>query len=191
MAAAALSATNQRTQNVAADPTLLTLDRLFDSSEFRKHGLGEYRWSQRTAAYFTFEVPQAGGKGRDLARRNDAATGLKEGVVPASAFVPEGQSEPLKVESFEFSADESKLLFYTNSKRVCRRNTPGDYWVLDLTSPTLQKLGGNPAPATLMFATFSPHGTRVAYARENDLYVQDLPEDERALIRSILPELGA
>ena len=74
VAAEDLSVTNQRTQNSAADPSLLTLDRIFDSSEFRERGLGEYKWSQRTAAYFTLEAPQAGGKGRDLVH-NDAATG--------------------------------------------------------------------------------------------------------------------
>jgi dipeptidyl-peptidase-4 len=168
-----LSATNQRTQNVAADPTLLTLDRIFDSSEFKERGLGEYKWSQRTASYFTLEAPQAGGKGRDLVR-NDAATGKKEIVVPANAFVPEGQGEPLNIESFEFSADESKVLLYNNSKRVWRRNTRGDYWVLDLATRQLRKLGGKAAPATLMFAKFSPDGTCVAYVRENNIYVQEL-----------------
>ena len=92
---------------MADDTTLLTLDRIFDSGEFQERGLGEYRWSRRTASYFTFETPQTGGKGRDLVR-NDAATGRKEIVVPASNFVPEGESEPLAVESFELSADESK-----------------------------------------------------------------------------------
>jgi len=168
MAADDLSASNQRPQNVELDPTLLTRDRIFDSGEFRERGLGEYEWNQRTASYFTFEAPEGGGKGRDLVR-NDAATGHKEIVVPAGAFVPEGQSEPLKVESFECSADESKLLLYTNSKRVWRRNTRGDYWGLDLTSRRLQKLGGNAAPATLMFAKCSPDATRVAYVRENNI----------------------
>jgi dipeptidyl-peptidase-4 len=173
VAAEDLSASNQRTQYVEVDPTLLTLDRIFDSSEFGEHGLGQYQWSKRTASYFALETSKTGDRGRDLVR-NDAATGQKEIILPAGAFVPAGQSEPLKVESFEFSADESKLLLYTNSKRVWRRNTRGDYWVLNLASRRLQKLGGKAAPATLMFAKFSPDGTRVAYVRENDIYVQEL-----------------
>ena len=37
------------------------------------------------------------------------------------------------------------------------------------------KLGGaNAKPSTLMFAKFSPDGGRVAYVRENNLYVEDL-----------------
>jgi len=95
-------------------------------------------------------------------------------VVPAQAFVPAGKTAPLAVDGFEFSSDESKLLIYTNSKRVWRRNTRGDYWVLDVATRKLQKLGGNAAPSTLMFAKFSPDGMRVAFVRENNLYAQEL-----------------
>lgn len=157
-----------------ADPTLLTLDRIFGSGEFAEHGLGQYQWSKRTAAYFMWESPEGGGKGRDLVR-NTAATGRKDTVVPASALIPPGQSAPLDVQGFELSADESKLLLFTNSKRVWRRNTRGDYWVVEPGKPgSLRKLGGNAAPSTLMFAKFSPDGTRVAYVRENNLLVEDL-----------------
>src|SRR5262249_29650513 len=38
----------------------------------------------------------------------------------------------------------------------------------------LRKLGGNVQPGTLMFAKFSPDGRRVAYVRENNLYVEDI-----------------
>ncbi|HUY34268.1 MAG TPA: S9 family peptidase [Pirellulales bacterium] len=106
--------------------------------------------------------------------RNDPASGGKDLVVPAQAFVPVKATEALKVEGFEFSNDESKLLFYTNSKKVWRRNTRGDYWVLDVVTRELKKLGGDVEPSTLMFAKFSPDGSRVAYVRESNIYVQEL-----------------
>ena len=157
----------------AAGTALLTLDDIFGSGEFDGRGLGQFRWSKRTPSYFTFEAPQAGGTGRDLVR-NDLATGRKEVVVPASAFIPPGQTAPLDVQGFELSADEAKLLIFTNSKRVWRRNTRGDYWVLDVAMRTLQKLGGNAATSSLMFAKFSPDGARVAYVHDHNLYVQEL-----------------
>jgi dipeptidyl-peptidase-4 len=57
---------------------------------------------------------------------------------------------------------------------VWRENTRGDYWVLDLASHQLRKLGGDAPKSTLMFAKFSPDGGRVAYVRQNDLYVEDV-----------------
>ena len=156
------------------DPSMLTLDRIFADNEFKERAAGEFRWSKLTASYFTLESTQADGKRQDLVRV-DAATGNREVIVPASALMPKGAEESLEVEAFEFSADESTLLIYTNSKRVWRRNTRGDYWVFEVGKPgSLRQLGGNAEPSTLMFAKFSPDGTRVGFVRENNIYVQEL-----------------
>ncbi len=155
-----------RAEDPPAADSLLTVGRLFGTGEFATESLPARRWSKKSSTYFTLE------KG-ELAR-HDPATGKKEIVVPANAFIPKDAKEPLKVEGYEFSADESKLLVFTNSQRVWRRNTRGDYWVLDVKGQTLRKLGGDAPAASLMFATFSPDGTRVAFVRENNLYVQNL-----------------
>lgn len=60
------------------------------------------------------------------------------------------------------SADGRKLLFATDSHTVMIRKTASDYWVLDKGDNSWHKLGGN-STAGLMFAKFSPDGTRVAY----------------------------
>jgi len=166
-------AASPRAQTATNDPSLLTVDRIFSTDEFRDEKPAAMRWSRRTSDYFTLETPEAGGTGRDLVRHNPA-TGQRETVVPASAFIPKGRAERLSIEAFEFSADESKLLLYTASQRVWRRNTRGDYWVLDLSTLSLRRLGGDAAPSTLMFAKFSPDGSRVAYVREHNLCVQEL-----------------
>ncbi|MEY3248346.1 MAG: hypothetical protein RL742_389, partial [Bacteroidota bacterium] len=88
---------------------------------------------------------------------------------------PAGSSKPLAVESFQFSADNRKLLLYTNSARVWRYNTRGDYWVLDLVSGSLTQLGKGLPGSSLMFAKFSPDGAKVAYVSQRNLYVEELP----------------
>jgi putative heme-binding domain-containing protein len=162
-----------RAEEPSAD-SLLSVGRLFGVKEFDTEQLPARRWSKRSSNYFTLEKP-ATGAGRELVR-HDPATGRNEVVVPAKGFVPEGAKEPLAIDSYEFSADESRVLIFTNSQRVWRRNTRGDYWVLDISTRKLRKLGGDAAPASLMFATLSPDGTRVAFVRENNLYVQDLDD---------------
>ncbi len=152
---------------------LLTIDRIFASGEFREEGLGFFQWSANGKSYFTLEAPANGGPGPDLVR-NDTATGAKEMVIAGSAFVPNGGRGPLGIASLQFSKDESKLLIFTNTQRVWRQNTRGDYWVLDIAAKSLRKLGGDAPPSTLMFAKFSPDGRRVSFVRENNLYVQNL-----------------
>ena len=154
----------------APPESALTVNRLFGAREFDPEPVPARRWSKRSATYFTLEKAAAG---TELVR-HDPATGAREVVVPAAAFVPDGSKEPLAVDGYEFSADEARVLVYTNSRRVWRRNTRGDYWVLDVAARRLRKLGGDAAPATLMFATLSPDGSRAAFVRDNNLYVQNL-----------------
>lgn len=151
---------------------LLTLDKIFDSTEFNPQSYGEVTWRKRGSGFFKLEKPDSG-EGRDLVW-HDCETERKEIIVPAHAFVPAGESSPLLIESFAFSDDESKVLLYTNSKKVWRQRTRGDYWVLDVTSRELRQLGGAAPPASLQFAQFSPDGSKVAYVREHNLYVEEL-----------------
>lgn len=157
----------------ADNPALLTLDRIFESNDFQNEDFPTPHWSKRRGGYTTLEKPAEKGAGHDLVW-HDSATERREIWIPAHTFIPPGSESPLAIESYTFSEDESKLLIFTNSQRVWRTRSRGDYWVLDITAGELKKLGADAAPATLMFATFSPDGSRVAYVRENNLYVQDL-----------------
>ena len=128
-------------QRASSDSTLLTVDRIFGSPEFRGGSLGSLAWLSDGLGYTTLE-PTAGGKaGRDIVRY-DAETGLKTILVPAARLVPAGDSTPLEIEEYSWSADGRRLLIFTKSQQVWRTNTRGDYWVLDLAGWTLKKLGG-------------------------------------------------
>lgn len=157
----------------AAEAVKLTLKRIFTDKDFEEEKLGSIRWSKLTGHHFALEAPREGKPGKNLVK-NDAATGEKIVIATAQALKPEGEKKPLSIDSFEFSADEAQVLLFTNTKKVWRKNTRGDYWVLDVATKKLRKLGADAAPSTMMFAKFSPDGTRVAYARKNNLYVQSL-----------------
>jgi dipeptidyl-peptidase 4 len=96
-----------------------------------------------------------------------------------TALVPAGKTEPLKIRSFDLSADEQKVLLYTNTKKVWRYDTRGDYWVYDLQKKTLQQVGAGRPESSLMFAKFSPDGSKVAYVSENNIYVDDLQSGDQ------------
>jgi dipeptidyl-peptidase-4 len=155
------------------DPSLLTLDRIFESSEFRPKSGPTLQWNKRRGGYVSLDKPTGGGSGQDLVWHNVIGD-EHEILMPAHHFVPPGGEAPLTIESFAFSDDESKLLIYANSKRVWRTRSRGDYWVLDIASGELKQLGGDVEPSTMMFATFSPDGTRVAFVHENNLFVQNV-----------------
>ncbi len=154
------------------DPSLLSLDTIFS---YRPRSLGWHQWQADGSGYLMLEPAAAGKDAVDIARY-DAASGAKTSLVSAQKLTPPGASSPLVIEQFDLSADGQKLLVFTNSERVWRSNTRGDYWVFDLKSAKLQKLGGGAKPSTLMFAKLSPDATRVGYVRENNIYIENLAD---------------
>ena len=155
-----------------ATSSRLTVERIFGSREFAARGAGQLRWLDDS----TYVALQANPQQNDAAElvRFNARTGAREVLVPSTSLTPNGASAPLDVEDYFWSPDHKRLLIFTASERVWRENTRGDYWVLDLASHQLRKLGGDAPKSTLMFAKFSPDGGRVAYVRQNDLYVEDV-----------------
>jgi dipeptidyl-peptidase-4 len=99
---------------------------------------------------------------------------LQRFLISEEQLTPEGANSPLAVSYFMFSNDEKKVLIFTNTKRVWRLNTKGDYWVLDIEKESLVKLGKTLPASSLMFAKFSPDGNSVAYVGGNNIYVEDL-----------------
>jgi dipeptidyl-peptidase-4 len=154
------------------DPGLLTVERIFNTREFRGQFFGSVRWLDDST--YTSVEPSANNAGMELVKV-DAASGRKSTIVDVAMLTPPGAKEPVSLEEYEWSDDHRQLLIFTNSARVWRANTRGDFWVLDLATKKLRQLGGAEAkkkPSTLQFAKFSPDGKRVAYVRENNVYVE-------------------
>ncbi len=160
------------------DSSLLTLERIFGQREFEVPSFSA-KWLDDASGYT--RVEDSTSKGRDLVLYNPDGDG-RQIVVPAAHLIPTDTTTPLEIDGYAWSKDRSLLLIYTNSKRVWRQNTRGDYWLLDRSSRELRQLGGDAKPSTLMFAKFSPTGRHVAYVRENNIYVEDLQDRSIAQI---------
>ena len=126
------------------------------------------RWNAAGTHYMVLERSVSGVEIADY----DAATADRRTLVTAAQLTPRGASAPMEIADYAWSADMQRLLVFTNTRKVWRGNTRGDYWVLDVPSGGLHKVAATAAEATLMFAKFSPDGKRVAYVRGGDIYVE-------------------
>ena len=157
----------------ASDPTLSQqLDAIFNKHEYAEKNV-QLAWLNGGDQYTILEPSPADAKTLDIVAY-DTASGERSVLVPAAKLVPPGQKTPLTIEEYSWSPDKKKLLVYTNSKKVWRANTRGDYWLYDMANGKLAKLGGSAPESTLMFATLSPDSSRAAYVRGNNLYSEDL-----------------
>lgn len=158
-------------------PGTLTNQRIFASREFASAFFGPTAWLEDGSGYTTVERSPTV-RGLDIVKY-DPRSGSREVLVPATRMIPRGQSQPLIFDDYTWSADGKKLLLFTNTSRVWRTNSRGDYWVLDLGSGNLQQVGADFPESTLMFAKFSPQADRVAYVQANDIWVERLSDGHK------------
>ncbi len=151
------------------DPSRLTLGRIFTSADFKGGRVPAVRWLDG-GGYTTLQPSKAHLKASDLARFD--AAGKCDILVPAEKLIPPGAKEPLAVQGYELSKDLDVVLIYTNSVKVWRANTRGDFWTFRRSTGKLARLGGDAKASTLMFAKLSPDAAQVGYVRENNLFVE-------------------
>jgi len=150
------------------------ITQIFAANTYQVPRFGPARWLPDGSSYTTVEE-SADGNGRDIIRY-DAASGARSVLISSKQLVAPGTSQPMSIDDYVWSSDGKRLLIFTNSKKVWRDNTRGDYYVLDIADGRLHKLGGKGPESTLMFAKFSPDASKVAYVRGNNIFVEMIEE---------------
>lgn len=154
----------------------LMLQDIYTNGVYDQNRFGPIRWMKDSKGYSSIEKSNSQ-EGDDIVQY-DALTGNRTLLISAEELIPLGNTKPLSVADYYWSEDNSKLLVFTNTRKVWRFHTRGDYWVLDLTSRKLSQLGKGIPSSTLMFAKFSPDATKVAYVSENNIFVESLASGE-------------
>ncbi|HOZ30998.1 MAG TPA: S9 family peptidase [Bacteroidales bacterium] len=72
---------------------------------------------------------------------------------------------------YEFSADESKLLISFQYEPIYRNSFKAEYFIYNISDSSLVRLSEN---GKQQLASFSPDGTKIAFVRENNIYVKDI-----------------
>ena len=104
----------------------------------------------------------------------DVKTNNESIIVKKEQLIPSGTDHPLSFNIYSFSKDNKTLLIFTNTAKVWRYHTRGDYWILNLSTNQLTQLGKGLPSQSLMFAKISPDGKNAAYVSEHNLYMEDL-----------------
>ncbi|MFQ3195189.1 MAG: dipeptidyl-peptidase-4, partial [Colwellia sp.] len=161
----------------------LTVERIYKDREFSSDYISRLRWLADGSGYTIVEKSEKTttneeGKevsiGRDIVVYNPE-TLERTVLISAQQLTPLGTDKPLTIDDYTWSDDRQKLLIYTNSKKVWRSNSRGDYWLLDMKAKKLMQLGGKkPVESSLMFAKFSPDASKVAYVVADNIYVENL-----------------
>ncbi|SMB93502.1 peptidase S9B dipeptidylpeptidase IV domain protein [Hymenobacter roseosalivarius DSM 11622] len=151
-------------QAVAQQKQAITLEDIWSKPTFRAQSVPGFNWMRDGRYYSALD-------GGNLVQ-SDVTTGKPVStLVSAQDLRVPGSSEPLAVDGYSFNADEQKILFWTAEEPIYRRSSKANYFVFDRATKKLTPLS---AGGKQSYATFSPDGKRVAFARDNNLFVVDL-----------------
>ena len=149
------------------DPSRLTVERIFASRDFFGGPIPQPAWLRSGSSYIDARPAKDGGT--ELVKV-DIATGKETVIAQAGQLAAEGQR--LNVEDLTLSGDEQLAVLFHNSVQVWRQNTRGLFTVYDFRTGKLTPVSVK--PGLQMFAKVSPDGKRVAFVRDNNLFVTDL-----------------
>jgi len=96
---------------------------------------------------------------------------LEKTLFGITDLVLEGEDLPIGLQDYELSANEDKMLCVTDMESIYRHSYQATYYIYDFKTKTLQPLSEN---GKQRLATFSPDATKVAFMRDNNLFVKDL-----------------
>jgi dipeptidyl-peptidase-4 len=155
-----------------AQSNSLTLEDIYTKNKYGAKGFGPLVFMKDNKGYTTLEY-NASFKSNEIILY-DIVSGSKKTLVSAKQLVPNGLVNPLSIYNYTWSNDNKNLLIYTNTKKVWRQNTKGDYWVLNIATGMLSQIGKTLPSASLMFAKFSPNGKEIAYVSNLNIYKENL-----------------
>ncbi|OYU82171.1 MAG: S9 family peptidase [Flavobacterium sp. BFFFF1] len=141
----------------------ITIEDIYMGS-FRPKGMDELQSLQNTNQYTILNAMRATRSMQvDL---YDFATLAKVSTLVDSRDFPELAAG---IDSYTFSKDEKMLLIANNSNQIFRHSFTADFYIYDLTAKKITKLADQ-----VQEPVFSPDGTKVAFAKQNNLYVYEL-----------------
>ncbi len=141
----------------------LTLEEIWGGA-FRTQGMTELSVLKNTNQYTVLNFDRVSKSSQidlfDFATLNKVST-----LLDSKNF-----SELKGIDSYTFSKDEKKILISNNTDQIFRHSFVADFFVYDTTSKSLIKI----SESKIQEPTFSPDGLKIAFAKENNLYVYDL-----------------
>ncbi len=145
----------------------ITIEDIWNDYKFYPRGVAGYT-AMPKSDYYT--VVKRGGIERysfatgekiDMLVTNDDLDRLSNGAVNIR-----------KVSSYEFTADEKKIILAIDEESIWRRSTLAHYYIYDIANRKLTLVADT--NTKLHFAVLSEDGQKVLFARDCDLFYQDL-----------------
>ena len=143
---------------------LITLEDIYKSRKFSSRGVYGIR-SMKDGVHFS-QVKNDSLNVYEYATGNYVKT-----ITTSKQLMLEGDTVPLPLSSYEFSDDESRLLFSKDDEAIFRHSSKSNYFIMDLATAKIIPLYGK---SKQRLAAFSPGASKVAFVVDNNIFIRDI-----------------
>jgi len=153
---------------------IITLEDIWKNHQFSQETISGLRSMKDGSNYTVLETI---GDGRSIVKYSYLDKNKQKVIVNASDLVY--QDNLIKIDDYQFSSDETKLLIATEDESIYRHSSKSHYFIYDLVTKSLTKLTTG---SKQLYATFSPLANKVAFVKDNNLFYKDLTTDKEVQI---------
>jgi len=111
----------------------------------------------------------------------DLKTGNRTNVLAQGAELPNDTGFDGRIDEYQFSTDESKLMLSNQSEQLFRRSSQSYFFVYDLVTETLTPVYPDKKHR---LATLDPTGKRVAFVVDNNVWIKELASGKMTQVTS-------
>ncbi len=151
----------------------ITIEKIWDDNIFRPETIERAKSMKDGIRYSLIE------DGTEINIYEYETDEFLETVFATEDLLQDDDGEPVSIDDYHFSDDETMLLIATETESIYRRSRESVYYIWDIEKESLSLLAEGDKQR---LATFSPCGTMVAFVRNNNIYVKDLESGEESII---------
>ncbi len=154
----------------------ITLEDIWAKPTFRGKGISGLTSMKDGMTYTAFDYTK---HKECLVKYEYSSAKALDTIFRFSSLLVKGSDKAIWPDSYSFSKDETKMLIATETEYIYRHSTMEQYYVLDLKTHSLTPLskGGKQR-----YATFSPDGSKVAFMRDNNIFITELKDGKESRI---------
>ncbi|WP_423191591.1 S9 family peptidase [Cecembia calidifontis] len=149
----------------AQDKKTVSLEDVFKNNTFSQKSVYGINWMKDGQYYSSLNRGLSG----PIVVKINVATGEEAGVLI------DGGKLGINFSSYSFNPDETKALIASDVESIYRRSSKAVFHVVDLKTGTAQKLMDG---EKIMYATLSPDNDKVAFVKDNNLFVVELATNQ-------------
>ncbi|NVN95115.1 MAG: S9 family peptidase [Bacteroidetes bacterium] len=149
----------------------ITLEDIWSKGSFRPAFINEIRSMKDGEHYCVLES-------NSIKKYSYRDGNMESLIIDASTIkLPDGKK--LEIDDYQFSKDEFKILISTNTEAIYRHSSISDFYIWDIKSGKLSELSSG---GKIRLAEFSPDGNKIAFARNNNMFVKNLTDNKELQI---------